>query len=42
MSKGYDLSMKVYERGTFSDTENWYIKGKGLEPGTEPPIIKLC
>ena len=40
--KGYHSSIKgIYERGTFS-VKNGIQKGKGLDLGAVPPLIKNC
>ena len=38
--KGHNLSRKRVRKGTFS-AKNGILKCKGLDLGTEPPLIKL-
>ena len=35
------FAKKVYKRGTFF-VKKWYIKGKGVVLGVEPPRINIC
>ena len=39
--KGVPIVENAYERGTLI-REKWYIKGKGLDLGAEPPRLNIC
>ena len=41
MRKEYHLSIEGIQKG-YLFREKWYIKGKGLDLGAEPPCINIC
>ena len=41
MCKGYHLSIEGIRKG-YLFCKKWYIKGKGLDLGAEPPGINIC
>ena len=41
MLKGYNWSMEGIQKGYFAGQKCW-LKGKGLNFGTLPPVIELC
>ena len=41
MRKGYHLSLKGVQKG-YLFREKWYIEGKGLDLGAEPPRKNIC